>query len=279
MLRFWLLACLPVMAVAGSIPYQIPASIRQGETLHVLVPQASAQLGGGSVKFSGQQVPLFAQEDRSVLGLMPVPVTLPIGEYPLEICDRTGRTAQVVRIKVEDAHFPIQNIVISKQKKALRPLPGEMRRIQALKEVVSPVRFWQEPLLVPTPDCMNSRFGVLRYHNGQPTGTYHKGIDLRSPKGRPVVATADGVVKISRMLRLHGGTVGIDHGQGLTSLYLHLSRVTAGEGRRVRRGTVIGYVGATGFATGPHLHWQVFANGVPVNPVQWISAVPACTAQ
>jgi murein DD-endopeptidase MepM/ murein hydrolase activator NlpD len=123
---------------------------------------------------------------------------------------------------------------------------------------------------------MNSPFGVLRYHNGVYSGNFHRGMDLRSPKGRPVRAITAGTVRIAHMFRLHGGTVGLDHGQGVTSLYLHLSRIAAREGRVVRRGEIIGWVGATGFATGPHLHWGLYVNGVPVNPAQWISGIEAC---
>jgi murein DD-endopeptidase MepM/ murein hydrolase activator NlpD len=81
------------------------------------------------------------------------------------------------------------------------------------------------------------------------------------------------------MWNVHGGTVGIDHGQGLASYYLHLSRFKAKEGERVRKGDIVGYVGATGFATGPHLHWQMTVNGVPVNPHEWVSGIEPCIEQ
>ena len=78
------------------------------------------------------------------------------------------------------------------------------------------------------------------------------------------------------MFRLHGGTIGIDHGQGVVSTYLHMSKLALSEGTVVKKGDVVGYVGATGFATGPHLHWGLYVNGVPVNPSQWIPNVPRC---
>src|SRR3982751_4998975 len=121
------------------------------------------------------------------------------------------------------------------------PPPGEMDAVRALQASLTEARHWAEPFLNPTGDCMNSLFGVQRYHNGKPTGGYHRGVDLRSPMGRPVEATAAGVVRISRMFQLHGGTVGIDHGQGMTSLYLHLSKLAVPEGTQVRKGEVVGY--------------------------------------
>jgi len=77
-------------------------------------------------------------------------------------------------------------------------------------------------------------------------------------------------VKIVRAWNIHGGTVAIDHGQGLQSIYLHMSKFATAEGAVVKKGDVIGYVGSTGRSTAPHLHWSLYANGVPVNPRQWV---------
>jgi murein DD-endopeptidase MepM/ murein hydrolase activator NlpD len=100
---------------------------------------------------------------------------------------------------------------------------------------------------------------------------YHKGVDLRAPYGAPIHAVTGGIVKIAApKFRLHGGTVGIDHGQGLSSIYIHMSKVLVKQGQEVHKGDVIGLIGSTGFATGPHLHWGLYAGGVPVNPDQWV---------
>jgi murein DD-endopeptidase MepM/ murein hydrolase activator NlpD len=85
-------------------------------------------------------------------------------------------------------------------------------------------------------------------------------------------------VKIAQPFPLRGGTVGLDHGQGLESIYLHLSRFAVKSGDQVKQGDVIGYVGSSGRSTGPHLHWTLYANGDPVNPRQWVS-LKTCPAQ
>lgn len=273
MLRFAALvvaSCAVALAQSGE-SFQIPAQVTQGDTIRVVARQ------GERAAFLGREISLFPQNDGSRLGLMPVPVDASPGAHTLTIEDAHGKQVHASKIEVTDAHFPRQNIVVGKGTKSLTPLPGEMEAVNALKTTVTDARLWQEPFVSPTPDCMNSIFGVARYHNGKPTGTYHKGVDLRSPMGRPIGATTDGVVQIARKFRLHGGTVGIDHGQGLTSIYLHMSKLAVKEGQRVKKGEVIGYVGATGFATGPHLHWQLFANGLPVNPAQWVADVPTCS--
>jgi murein DD-endopeptidase MepM/ murein hydrolase activator NlpD len=116
-----------------------------------------------------------------------------------------------------------------------------------------------------------SPFGVKRLHNGKPTGEFHGGVDQRAAAGSPIRAAAAGEVKIAQPFTVLGGTVAIDHGQGLETMYLHMSKIAAQPGARVNKGDVIGYVGATGRANGPHLHWLIDVNGVPVNPRQWVT--------
>jgi hypothetical protein len=112
---------------------------------------------------------------------------------------------------------------------------------------------------------MTSRFAVQRYLNGKPTGNFHAGLDQRSPAGTPVHAMDGGIVKIVREWNLHGRTVGIDHGQGLESIYLYMSKLAVTEGATVKKGEVIGYGASSGRLTirvlserrtGPHLGWR-----------------------
>jgi murein DD-endopeptidase MepM/ murein hydrolase activator NlpD len=102
-------------------------------------------------------------------------------------------------------------------------------------------------------------------------------VDQRSPADRPIHAIASGTVKVARMFNIHGGTVGLDHGHGVTSAYLHMKRFAVDEGATVQKGDVIGYVGSTGRSTAPHLHWSLSVNGVQVNPRQWVALKPCGT--
>ena len=259
------------IAGAAEPEVQIPAQARQGDTIRIA---ASQKYSGGRVLWNGQNIPLFSQPGNSHLALIGVPANLEPGDHKV-VVESTGGS-YTGSIRIEDARFPVHNITVSRRTKALRPMPGEMKAVQSLKETTTGTRLWQEPFISPVPDCINYVFGVQRHHNGKPTGNYHKGVDLRSPRGRPIHAIADGEIVLSRMFRLHGGTVGLDHGQGLTSIYIHLSRLGPRAERRVKQGDIIGYVGATGFATGPHLHWQLFVHGTPVNPEQWVPNVAQC---
>jgi len=258
---------LTLLALAADPAFRVPAAVDQGDTIRV----AGNPNGEAYVTFAQKKLRLFAD------GLVPVPAILAPGKYPLTIADKQGKPLFTQVIDVRDAKFPIQNIAPTKAMSSLKPAPGEVESIQAFLSTVSETRYWSEPFRAPTPQCMNSPYGVQRYYHGKPSGNFHRGLDLRSPMGTPVKATAAGVVRLAHQWNYTGGTVGIDHGQGFTSMYLHLSKIEAKEGATVQAGDVVGYVGSTGFATGPHLHWGLFVGGVAINPQKWI-AIPACAA-
>jgi murein DD-endopeptidase MepM/ murein hydrolase activator NlpD len=173
-------------------------------------------------------------------------------------------------VTVLDAHYAKQNVQLSKEVVELKPAPGEQEAVTEFRTNVSDVRYWSEPLRLPVPGCMTSQFGVQRYQNGKATGDFHAGWDQRGATGVPIHAITGGKIMLARQFNLRGGTVAIDHGQGLESIFMHMSKIAAVEGTVVNAGDVIGYVGATGRVTASHLHWTIYANGVPVNPGQWL---------
>jgi len=261
------------------------ASIAYGQSFEVtpkIVPQGGivrirGSAGADTARMNGRTARLFPQSDHAVFGLMPVAVNDKPGTYRLEVIDKAGNSVYGEEIQVRDAHFPTQNVVISKQLSELKPSPGESETVAEFRKSVSDVRYWTEPFAAPVAGCLTSPFGVRRLHNGKPTGDYHAGLDQRAAAGGPIRAITGGVVKIVRQYNLHGGTVAIDHGQGFESIYLHMSKFATTEGAVVKGGDVIGYAGSTGRSTGPHLHWSIYVNGVPVNPMQWVHPV-ACAA-
>lgn len=251
---------------------EMPKTIRQGGTLRLHGP---ATVTGA--RMNGRTVRLFPQPDGRAAGLMPIPAAEKPGDFTVELFDRAGAVVESVSIRVVDARFRKQNVTIAPSLAELKPSPGETETVTAFRNTVSDARHWAEPLEIPVGGCMNSPFGVQRYLNGKPTGNIHSGIDQRSPGGTPIRAVDGGLVRIAREWNLHGRTVGVDHGQGLASIYLHMSKVAVGEGAIVKKGDVVGYVGATGRATGPHLHWSLYVNGVPVNPLDWVK-IASCAA-
>ncbi|MGA8034828.1 MAG: M23 family metallopeptidase [Candidatus Acidiferrales bacterium] len=255
-----------------------PASIPLGQTVRLRceVPAATARLNAqlNSSKNdspNARTVRLFKQESGDWEGLMPVAVADSPGAYPIEFLAADGATLASVDVTIRKTIFPTQNVTLAPQIEALHSTSEEMKTLTSFRDSVSDVKYWSDPLVAPLPGCVISPFGVARLHNGKPTGEFHGGIDQRAAKGTPIHAAAAGIVKIVQPFNVLGGTVAIDHGQGLETMYLHMSKLNVELGAHVKKGDVIGYVGSTGRANGPHLHWVVYVNGVPQNPQQWVT--------
>lgn len=253
-----LLAPLPALA-------QSPISVKQGEVLRFATQAAFA-------KVLDRKFPIYEGT-----ALIPAAVIDKPGDYPLELLSAEGKILETRTLTILDAHYLTQNVALSKEVVELKPSPGEMETVNAVKKLESPVKHWTEPFLAPVPGCMNSPFGVQRYQNGKPTGNYHAGVDQRGPTGRPIVAAAAGTVRMVRSYNIHGNAVGVDHGQGVVSIYLHMSKIAAHEGDEVKAGDILGYVGMTGRANGPHLHWSLYVHSIAVNPTKW-APLTACAA-
>ena len=140
---------------------------------------------------------------------------------------------------------------------------GELARIGAARSQVSPGDGWAQRFIWPARGRISGVFGAQRIYRGGVPAAYHSGVDIAAGAGAVVVAPADGVVTLAPppMFSLEGNLVIVNHGMGLSSAFLHLARATVHAGDIVRQGQPIGIVGATGRATGPHLHWSVVWNG------------------
>jgi len=206
---------------------------------------------------------------------MPLSGIHKIGVESLDLLDASGRVVESQKLTVRSGGFASQNVEMTKSLTELKAKPGDAEAMNAFRTRVTDGRHWLEPFGPPVSGCMVSPYGVRRLHNGKPTGNYHSGIDSRGASGTPVKAVAAGVVRLARPFEVSGNTVGVDHGQGLLSLYMHLSNFAVQDGAVVDKGAVIGYVGTTGRSTAPHLHWSIMANGIGVNPAQWI-AMKSC---
>jgi murein DD-endopeptidase MepM/ murein hydrolase activator NlpD len=250
-----------------------PAAISLGQTVRLAcrIPATSAKLNARTVR-------LFPQSNGGSQGLMPIAVADTPGAYEIDFLADDGAKLAFAKLTIRATRFPTQNVVLAPQIEALHSTPEDIATLTEFRNTVSDVKYWEDPLTAPVPGCVLSPFGVKRLHNGQPTGEFHAGIDQRSPAGRPIHAVAAGTVKIAQPFAVLGGTVAIDHGQGLETMYLHMSKLLVAPGARVKKGEVIGYVGATGRANGPHLHWVVDVNGVPVNPQQWVT-LNSCSSE
>ena len=162
------------------------------------------------------------------------------------------------------------------------PPPEAMEAIARSTKVKNEARktraqgsWFREGFIWPATGPVSGVFGSQRYYNGEPRRP-HYGVDVAAPTGTPVVAPAGGVVTLADMdMYFEGGLVFLDHGQGVTSLMMHMSRIDVKAGDRVEQGDVLGAVGGTGRATGPHLHWGLYWRGAWLDPQRLVGPMPA----
>ncbi|MGH2522010.1 MAG: M23 family metallopeptidase, partial [Anaerolineales bacterium] len=145
----------------------------------------------------------------------------------------------------------------------------ESEQIKAAVAPFTPTRHWNGVFALPSVGLLRSMFGSLRSYNGGPYDSFHSGVDFSGAEDRPVTAPAPGVVVFTSALTVRGNATLIDHGWGVYTGYWHQSSILVKAGDRVEAGQIIGYQGATGRVTGPHLHWEIWVGGFQVDPLQW----------
>ncbi|HEX7857912.1 MAG TPA: M23 family metallopeptidase [Sphingobium sp.] len=196
----------------------------------------------------------------------------PVAELRAVLAD--GREVRQ-SLAVAPGHWDVQSVDASITGSATseefkRRRAGELASIVAARDRMRPDSSdgWQQDFIWPVVARISGRFGSQRIYRGTP-GSYHSGVDLAAGAGTTYVAPADGVVILaaSAPYTLEGNLLIIDHGMGLNSAFLHSQRLLVKEGDVVRRGQPIGIVGATGRATGPHLHWGMKWQDARLDPV------------
>jgi len=183
-------------------------------------------------------------------------------------------------IAIERRDYLIQRIdglpprQVTPSEEDLARIRADARRIAAAKARDSAGRGFAQPAIWPAEGPVTGVYGSQRILNGEPRSP-HRGVDVAGPTGTPVHAMADGIVSLAAPdLYFTGGTVMIDHGHGLHSIYAHLSEIVVEEGERIARGEALGAIGATGRVTGPHLHWGVYWFERAVDPAFLVGPPP-----
>lgn len=146
-------------------------------------------------------------------------------------------------------------------------LAEDREKVRAARSTTVPHPLWIQKFIHPLDVRVSSEYGAIRIINENPPRR-HSGIDLAADEGTPIIAPNDGIVRLAEFLLSGGNTVIIDHGLNLSSTYMHLHEIYVEVGQKINRGDTLGTVGMTGYATGPHLHWEVNIGQVPVNPEQ-----------
>ena len=175
--------------------------------------------------------------------------------------------------RVERVDAPLRPTTGTQAFLALRK--PELEQIAAARTITTDAQGWRQRFTWPRLGRISGLFGAQRIYRGQP-GAYHGGVDIAGAPGEPVVAPADGVVTLAadHPFTLEGNLLMIDHGHGLNSAFLHLSRIDVIPGQHVVQGQRIGAIGATGRATGPHLHWGMKWNDARLDPLLLAGPMP-----
>lgn len=245
-----------------------PASPQLGDTLTVLVQSQGA---APTVTLGAKSYPTFAVGGQKFRALLPTtPLDRP-GRLSLKVTD--GNETQDLTVNLKKRSFPTQRIWLPPGK-GDDGTDFEFDRVDEFKRIVSPQKFWSGKFLRPNNGETTTGYGVRRYYNGVfAQDYYHRGVDYAGNLGSAIIAPADGRVALvgreANGFKIHGNCIGIDHGQGVSSIYLHLSRINVKEGDFVKAGQTIGALGGTGAATGPHLHWGLYVQGLSVDPTPW----------
>lgn len=267
------LITLVIAPKAGALEVQIePDSPQLGDTISVLI-ETDDPASEPTVVAQQKSYPVFALDEAGsrYRALLPTSPLDRAGKLTIRV-NGDGETKNLA-VWLSDRTFATQRIWLS-GKASVEATELELARVAAFKALVTPEKFWHGSFRRPNGGRVSTVFGVRRYYNGVwADNYYHRGVDYAGGLGSTVIAPAAGRVALvgreSEGFRVHGNTVGIDHGQGVLSIFLHLNSLDVQEGEFVKAGEKIGTVGSTGASTGPHLHWGLYVNGVAVDPVPW----------
>lgn len=222
--------------------------------------------------WQGKPVLVVKDQDARWLAIVGIPLTIKPGTS--QQVNSGGRN---LPFSVGSKKYPEQHITLKNQRQ-VNPNPDDLKRIE--QELDVQVRAYRSftpgtprNLLLdkPVDGPLSSKFGVRRFFNGEERNP-HAGLDFAVPAGTPIKSPAAGKVILIGNYFFNGNTVFVDHGQGFISMFCHMSKIDVKVGDTVPRGGVVGRVGSTGRATGPHMHWNVSLNDARVDPAIFINA-------
>ncbi|MBW1712518.1 MAG: M23 family metallopeptidase [Deltaproteobacteria bacterium] len=261
-------------ATAGAVKLKVqPNPVDRGAPAALkvsgLLPRA-----GIEASFDGRPV-VFVPAGSGLVGLFGVDVMLQPGRHPLTVtwsAARGGRQTRRFMVDVRDRDYGVRRLTVKKSRVDLSPADlarhrKEKKLVEAALAVRSPKVLWRAPFIRPVDGPVVSAFGRKTVINKVPRKLPHRGVDLRAAAGTPVKAPAAGRILLTGFHFFAGGSIYVDHGQGLLTMYFHLAKICVKKGQLVKKGQIIGQVGATGRVTGPHLHYGLYLNGARISPL------------
>ncbi len=257
---------MPAKALEVEVEPKIP---QLGDTISIFMTPEKAD-SKPTVTVGETEYPVFPVGDRYRAFIPTSPLSEP-GKLTVNI--EGEEKTRYIGVWVKNRSFPTQRIRLTGKANS-SATQMEIDKVAAFRKLVTPEKLWQGEFVRPNEAKVSTVFGMRRYYNGVfADNYYHKGVDYAGAEGSKVVAPAAGKVRLvgkeEEGFRVHGNIIGIDHGQGVLSIFMHLKDINVKEGDMVKPGQAIGTVGSTGASTGPHLHWGLYVHGVAVDPVPW----------
>jgi len=281
-LCFLIISMFPIQVVPSAERHHLDTdsqfSGKQGEVLWIEVPVENPQATVIGTLLQ-RQIPFFPITDTRFAAIVGIDMQDPPGLQKLGITvqatNKTDHLTYSVDIVKED--YAVQHLKLPKNKvdldsKTLKRVRLEQKEMSKAFLHIGTQPLWNSAFLEPVKGSITGRFGSRRVINGQ-SKSPHSGEDIAAPQGTPVHAINTGTVVATMDHFFSGKGVVIDHGLGLFSMYFHLSAIDVQPGQALNKGDALGKVGATGRATGPHLHWGIRLNGARVNPYA-LTALP-----
>lgn len=253
-----------------------PLPMEQGSTVTISVRSDSPAAITGSL--TDHPLTFLQSSDNNYVALQGIHAMQEPGAYPLtiQVTQQDGSVLQYEQqVIVNDGYFP-QDPVINVKDEFIDPAITQPE-LDWLTQQTAPVnveKYWEGVWTSPSPfsytECLNSRYGNRRSYNGGPYEYFHTGVDFCGGDGVKIFAPARGKVIFAGPLTVRGNATIIDHGWGVYSGYWHQNTIEVNVGDIVEAGQEIGLVGGTGRVTGAHLHWEIWAGGVQVEPINWL---------
>ena len=227
----------------------------------------------GAAAFAGESYPMVTDGDGWA-GVIGMATDFPLGNYSVDVT-ADGVSMGSVPVSIGKGGYARLALTVPEESINLlsdaAKIAAERQTVRETYATFTPRRLWSGRWLQPARGAISNGFGVQRSINGTPFDT-HGGTDIAADGGDPVVAAASGRVALAQPLYLLGNSVIIDHGAGLLTGYHHMSKIVVTAGQEVTKGDLIGYVGATGFVSGDHLHWEARIHGVRVDAMLLLKA-------
>ena len=226
--------------------------------------------------FLGRSLAIGSENNNTLhTVLVGIPIFTEAGIYPLTltVTGAAGPVTVDANLQIVGGAYGSEYINLLEDRTNLLDAnveAAEQALIAGIMSSTSTPRYFSGPLGLPAAAAMTSPFGTRRSYNGGGFDRFHAGADFAGAPGSPVLAPAPGVVVMADTLNVRGNATIIDHGWGIYTGYWHQTEIYVHPGDTVQTGQIIGTIGSTGRVTGAHLHWELWVNGVPVDPMQWV---------